>query len=65
MSETSQSISKAVDQVASGNRSNAIDLINDVMMARSSEVLDAYKEILANTMYDEIMDKTSAQEQEE
>jgi hypothetical protein len=65
MSETLQSISKAVDQVASGNRSNAIDLINDVMMARSSEVLDAYKEILANTMYDEIMDKTSAQEQEE
>ena len=65
MSETSQSISKAVDHVASGDRSKAIDLINDVMMARSSEVLDAYKEILANTMYDEIMDKTSAQEQEE
>lgn len=65
MSETLQSISKAVDYVASGDRSKAIDLINDVMMAKSSEVLDAYKEILANTMYDEIMDKTSTQESEE
>lgn len=65
MSETLQSLSKAVDHIASGDRSKAIDLINDVMLAKSSEALDAYKEILANTMYDEIMDNTSTQESEE
>lgn len=63
MSETLQSISKAVDNVALGNRSNAIDLIHDVLTAKSSEALDAYKEVLANTLYDEIMDKTSTEEQ--
>lgn len=65
MSETLQSIYKAVDSVASGDRSKAIDLINDVMLAKSSEVIDAYKQVVANTMYDEIMDKTSTEEPEE
>jgi hypothetical protein len=65
MSETLQSILKAVDSVADGDRSNAIDLINDVMLAKSSEVIDAYKQVVANTIYDEIMDNISTQETEE
>jgi len=65
MSETLQTISRAVDSVADGDRSKAIDLINDVMLSKASEMLDAYKQVVANTMYDEIMDKTSREGTEE
>jgi hypothetical protein len=65
MSETLQTISKAVDSIADGDRSKGIDFINDVMLSKASEMLDAYKQVVANTMYDEIMDKTSTQEPEE
>lgn len=64
MSETIQSLQKAVDAIASGDRASAIDLINDVMMAKSSEVIDAYKEVVANTIYDEIMDSTTQEPEE-
>lgn len=64
MSETTQSLQKAVDAIANGDRATAIDLINDVMLAKSSEVFDAYKEIVANTMYDEIMDNTTEEQEE-
>lgn len=64
MSETTQSLQKAVDAIANGDRATAIDLINDVMLAKSSEVFDAYKEVVANTMYDEIMDNTTEEQEE-
>lgn len=56
MSEINQSLEKVIDAVADGNRGAALDLLNDVMLAKSSEVIDAYKQVVANTVYDEIMD---------
>lgn len=64
MSETNQSLEKAVDAIANGDRATAIDLLNDVMLAKSSEVIDAYKQVVANTMYDEIMDSTTEEPEE-
>jgi hypothetical protein len=64
MSETNQSLEKAVDAIAAGDRATAIDLLNDVMLAKSSEVIDAYKQVVANTMYDEIMDNTTEEPEE-
>ena len=64
MSDTNQSLGKAVDAIANGDRATAIDLLNDVMLAKSSEVIDTYKQVVAQTMYDEIMDNTTEEPEE-
>ena len=64
MSDTNQSLEKAVDAISNGDRATAIDLLNDVMLAKSSEVIDAYKQVVAQTMYDEIMDNTTEEPEE-
>jgi len=64
MSEINQSLEKIVDAVASGNRSTALDLLNDVMLAKSSEVIDAYKQVVASSVYDELMDNLNPETEE-
>jgi hypothetical protein len=64
MSEINQSLEKIVDAVASGNRSAALDLLNDVMLAKSSEVIDAYKQVVASSVYDELMDNLNPETEE-
>jgi len=64
MSEINQSLEKVVDAISNGDRATAIDLLNDVMLAKSSEVIDTYKQVVAQTMYDEIMDNTTEEPEE-
>ena len=64
MSEINQSLEKIVDAVADGNRAAALDLLNDVMLAKSSEVIDAYKQVVASSVYDELMDNLNPETEE-
>lgn len=65
MSEINQSLEKVIDAVADGNRGAALDLLNDVMLAKSSEIIDAYKQVVASSVYDEIMDNLNLEPETE
>ena len=64
MSEINQSLEKVIDAVADGNRGAALDLLNDVMLAKSSEIIDAYNQVVASSVYDEIMDNLNPETEE-
>ena len=65
MSEINQSLEKVIDAVADGNRGAALDLLNDIMLAKSSEIIDTYKQVVASNVYDELMDNLNLEPETE
>ena len=65
MSEINQSLEKVIDAAADGNRGAALDLLNDIMLAKSSEIIDTYKQVVASNVYDELMDNLNLEPETE
>ena len=55
-------VMKGVNHIADNQRANAIDKLQDLLYARSSDAIGKYKQSVANTLFDEpeVEDKPEA-----
>ena len=48
-----------VDKISDNDRASAIDAINDLLFAKASDAMAQYKQIVANTFFDEPTETTT------
>tara|TARA_Y100000748_G_C15433714_1_gene464292 strand:- start:265 stop:504 length:240 start_codon:yes stop_codon:yes gene_type:complete len=51
-------VMNVVNSIADNNRAKAIDAIQDLLYAKSSEAIGQYKQTVANTYFDEPVEDT-------
>lgn len=51
-----------VDKISDNDRASAIDAIHDILFAKASDAMATYKQVVANTFFDEPTDTETTDE---